>query len=67
VTHDGNGAETLVRVDLEHAADQILELLRVVAIRLVLRVGLPEKIRSVGSDELVVGVSIGGLSERRMS
>ena len=69
VSDDISDAETLVRVELEHASDQILELLRVEALGLALGVGvsLPEEVRSVGGEEFVVVVLFVGHAEGRVS
>ena len=69
VSDDISNAETLVRVELEHASDQILELFRVEALRLALRVGvsLPEEVGSVSCEKLVVVVLFVSHAERRMS
>jgi hypothetical protein len=58
-----------MRVELEHAGDQVLELLGVEALGLALRVGvsLPEEVRSVGSEELVVVILFVSHAEGRMS
>ena len=62
-------AETLVGVELEHAGDQVLEVLRVEALSLAggVAVSLPEKVAPVGGEKLVVVVLLVGHGERRMS
>jgi hypothetical protein len=69
VSDDISDAETLVRVELEHAGNQILELLRVEAFGLALGVGvsLPEEVRSVSGEEFVVVVLLVGHAEGRVS
>ena len=69
VSDDISDAETLVRVELEHAGDQILELLGVEALGLALGVGvsLPEEVRSVGGEKLVVVILLIGHAEGRVS
>jgi hypothetical protein len=69
VSDDISDAETLVRVELKHAGDQILELLGVEALGLALgvRVSLPEEVRSVGGEELVVVILFVGHAEGRVS
>ena len=69
VANNVSNAEALVRVELEHASDQVLELLRVEAFGLSLRVGmsLPEEVGSVGGEQLVVVVFLVGHAERRVS
>ena len=58
-----------MRVELEHASDQILELLRIEAFGLALRVGvsLPEEVGSVSGKELVVVILFVSHAEGRMS
>ena len=65
VSNDISDAETLVRVELKHASEKILELLRVEALRLALGVGvsLPEEVGSVGGEKLVVVVLLVGHGE----
>ena len=56
------------RVELEQASHQVLELLREIlsAVRLVLRVRLPEEVRTVGADQTVEGVRGFGAGEGRV-
>jgi len=65
VTNDISDAETLVRVELEHAGKKILELFRVETFRFALRVGvsLPEEVGSVSGEELVVVIFLVGHGE----
>ena len=65
VSNDISDTETLVRVELKHASEKILELLRVEALRLALGVGvsLPEEVGSVGGEKLVVVVLLVGHGE----
>ena len=65
VADNVSNAEALVRVELEHAGDQVLEVGRVEALSLAGRVGvgLPEEIASVGGQQLVVVVLLIGHAE----
>jgi len=65
VANDIGNAKTLVWVELEHAGDQVLELLRVEALRLTLRIRmrLPEEIGSVRGEQLVVVILLVGHAE----
>ena len=61
---DFSDTEALVRVELEHASDQILELLREEAFLLALRMGLPEEVGPVSRKKLVeVVLNVGGTEE----
>ena len=69
MSDDISDAETLVRVELKHAGNQILKLLGVEALGLALgvRVSLPEEVRSVGGEELVIVILFVGHAEGRVS
>ena len=69
VADEVSDAETLVRVELKHASDQIFEVLRVEALGLAsgVAVSLPEKIAPVGSEKLVVVVLFVGHLEGRVT
>ena len=66
---DVSDTEALVRVELEHAGQEILEFLRVEALGLTLRIGvsLPEEVGPVSREELVVVVLLVGHSEGRVT
>lgn len=59
--------ESLMRVEVEHRRDQILELLIEEAIWLAVGMGRPELLGPVGRDKLVVGVLQVGHIERWVS
>ena len=69
MSDDIGSAETLVRVDVEHAANQILEILRekVLGPLLMDGVSLPEEVRSIADEVFVVLVLLSGHAERRTS
>lgn len=66
---DISDAEALMRVELQHAGNEVFEVLGVEALTLALglRMGLPEEVRPVRGDELVVTIVLAGLGEGRVA
>ena len=56
-----------MRVELQHAGDQILKVIRVVALTfaLRLRMRLPEQVRPVGSEKVVIAIIFASLGQER--
>jgi len=69
MSNDISDTKTLMRVELKHACKEILELFRVEAFWLALRIGvsLPEEVRSVSGKKLVIVIFFVGHSEGRVT
>ena len=69
VADDVSNAESLVRVELQHAGDEVLKVIRVEPCWLAVgvRVSLPEQVGPVGGDQLVVLVFLVGHAEGRVA
>ena len=67
MTDNVGDRKALVRMQLQHARNQVFEFLRVETFSLSAGVASPEEIGAVSCNQLVVGVVVGGLFERRMT
>lgn len=69
MTNNVSNAESLVRVELQHACDEVLEVISVESnwLAVGVRVGLPEQVGPVGGDQLVVLVLFVGHAEGRVT